>query len=482
MNNNQTPVRCRFAPSPTGSLHLGGARTALFNYLFAKHNNGTFILRIEDTDKQRSTPEATQTILDGLRWLELEADEGPIFQSQREELHCQYAKQLLATGDAYPCYCTTEELDAMREEARKNGSKQSYNNKYRPKEKLPLEPILPTGKDQRPFVIRLRTPLDGATVFNDQILGIIETGNEELDDFVIVRSDGAPTYNFVVVVDDIEMQITHVIRGLDHVSNTPKQILVYQALGAQIPVFAHVPMILGEDKKKLSKRHGATSVFEYKDKGYLPEAFLNYLARLGWSHGDQEIFTREELIAAFSLSSVGKSPAVFDFAKLEWVNAEHIRKMNFKELAAALAEILSIPESQLLKLENNEAFLKLFEQLKERARTLHDLAGACSWVVNTDHPLAYDAELTQKLVTADIKEALSSFSSKLQTIVTFTETEIEAAFNQILVDHNLKFGKLGQPVRFALTGIPMGAPIPAIILALGKDLTSARFQALINAS
>ena len=308
-------VRCRFAPSPTGYLHLGGARTALFNYLFARAHGGKHILRIEDTDQLRSTKEALDAITEGLKWLNIPYDEGPFFQSERNELYYDYTRKLLSSGNAYRCYCSSEELDQMREEQRAKGLKPQYDRRWRPEGNTPQPTDLPTGKDAKPFAIRLRAPIDGETTFDDLVLGEITTDNKELDDFIIVRSDGYPTYNFAVVVDDIDMGITHIIRGMDHVSNTPKQVLIYQALQANLPQFAHVPMILGPDKKKLSKRHGATAVTEYAQDGYLPDAFVNYLARLGWSHGDQEIFTRAELEQFFSLEHVNKSPAVFVLGK-----------------------------------------------------------------------------------------------------------------------------------------------------------------------
>ncbi|HEY2989652.1 MAG TPA: glutamate--tRNA ligase, partial [Candidatus Binatia bacterium] len=315
-----TAIRTRFAPSPTGYLHIGGARTALFNYLFARHHGGQFILRIEDTDRERSTPEAIEAIVEALTWLRLDWDEGPFFQTQRYALYKEKIQELLAAGKAYPCTCAAEVLEAKRQAALKEKRKPMYDGTCRPEEgKIPA---LPQGK---PYVIRFRSPQTGTTVVEDLVKGPVVFDNRELDDLIIARSDGSPTYNFCVVVDDIDMRISHIIRGDDHLANTPRQILLYQALGRTPPQFAHVPLILGLDKARLSKRHGATSVTAYRDMGYFPEAVANYLVRLGWSHGDQEIFSRAELIEKFSLDAVGKSAGVFNPEKLLWVNFHYLK-------------------------------------------------------------------------------------------------------------------------------------------------------------
>jgi glutamyl-tRNA synthetase len=314
-----TQIRTRFAPSPTGYLHIGGARTALFNYLFARHHGGKLILRIEDTDRERSTLEAIEAILEAMKWLKLDYDEGPFYQTERFPLYREKIQQLLAAGKAYPCVCTPQDLDAKRQLAQKEKRKSSYDGTCRPPQGI--IPRLPEGK---PYTIRFRSPQLGTTVVNDLVKGNVIFDNRELDDLIIARSDGTPTYNFCVVVDDIEMNITHIIRGDDHLANTPRQIQLYQALGHTLPQFAHVPLILGTDKARLSKRHGATSVTAYRDMGYLPEAVVNYLVRLGWSHGDEEIFSREELIEKFSLDSIGKSAGIFNPEKFLWLNSHYI--------------------------------------------------------------------------------------------------------------------------------------------------------------
>ncbi len=482
MPDSKTEVRCRFAPSPTGYLHVGGARTALFNYLFAKRHNGKFILRIEDTDLQRSTNEAVEAIFAGMRWLNLEWDEGPFFQTKRTPLYLDYAKELLRLGVAYPCSCTSEELDRIREEQRANNQKPQYNRKHRPLNQTPQSALLPHETNGEPFVIRLRAPTEGETVFQDQILGEIRTGNSELDDFILIRSDGSPTYNFTVVVDDIDMNISHVIRGMDHISNTPKQILLYQAFGKKPPEFAHVPMILGPDKKKLSKRHGATSVVEYKDEGFLADAFVNYLARLGWSHGDQEIFTREELGALFSLDHVGKSAAVFDKEKLLWVNQEHIKKTESKELAAKVKGILTARGVGGLESIDTPAFLKLLDTLKPRAKSLVEIADQCHWFFIADSELVFDEKAVSAHLDTAGKGALTLLTAKLKALDVFDEPSIEGVFKQVIESLNVKLVKLAQPARVALTGSTVSPPIYTVAEVLGKERTLARLGRAIGGS
>ncbi|HQH27642.1 MAG TPA: glutamate--tRNA ligase, partial [Oligoflexia bacterium] len=413
MTDNCNQVRVRFAPSPTGSLHVGGARTALFNALFARHTGGKLILRIEDTDLERSTPEAVETILKGLDWLDIKGDEGPFYQTQRFEIYRDYARRLLELGHAYPCTCTAAQLDTVREAQRARGEKPQYNRLHRPAEIAPQPARLPGKGDAEPFVIRLRAPLSGTCVFDDLILGQIETPFEEIDDFVIVRSDGSPTYNFTVVVDDIEMRISHVIRGMDHVSNTPKQLVIYDALEAKPPLFAHVPMILGADKKKLSKRHGATSVFEYKSEGYLSEAFVNYIARLGWGHGDQEIFTRTELEEYFTLEAINKSPAVFDTTKLQWVNAEHMKTRSGAELAPLVGEFLAAQGFRAAGRLHDPAFHKLLDGLKERKKTLVELAEGCRWFFLADDQIELDQKAAKKFLVPAITPALTKLIERI---------------------------------------------------------------------
>ena len=359
-------IRTRFAPSPTGYLHIGGARTALFNYLYARHCGGKFVLRIEDTDRKRSTPEAIDAILRSMEWLQLEWDEGPFYQTERMDLYQERLRALLSAGDAYPCVCTAETLDAKRQAALEEKRKPMYDGTCRPAERAAVP--LPEGV---PFTIRFRSPESGKTVVDDQVKGRVEFDNAELDDLILARSDGSPTYNFCVVCDDIDMGISHIIRGDDHLSNTPRQMQLYQALGTEPPVFAHVPLILGTDKKRLSKRHGATSVMAYRDMGYFPEALNNYLVRLGWSHGDQEIFDSRELVEMFDIDAVGKSSAVFNPEKLLWLNAHYLKNRPLSRLAEDVGPYLtakgySVPEDR--------AWLeRMVETLRERAKSLVEL-------------------------------------------------------------------------------------------------------------
>src|SRR5512141_2073161 len=331
-----TPVRTRFAPSPTGYLHLGGARTALYSWAYARHFGGTFILRIEDTDLERSTPEAVQAIIDGMQWLGLHHDEGPFYQMQRMDRYREVVAQMLAAGTAYHCYCTPDEVEAMRERQRAAGEKPRYDGTWRPEPGKTL-PAVPEGRKP---VVRFRNPLDGEVTWDDAVKGPITIANREMDDLIIARPDGTPTYNFCVVVDDIDMRITHVIRGDDHVNNTPRQINIFRALGMEPPVYAHLPTVLNEQGEKMSKRNGAKPVTQYRDEGYLPDAMVNYLARLGWSHGDDEIFTREQFVSWFDLDHLGRSAAQFDEAKLRWVNAQHIKLMPDDQLAVLVAQQL----------------------------------------------------------------------------------------------------------------------------------------------
>lgn len=475
MNATQPELRCRFAPSPTGSLHVGGARTALFNQLLARSTGGTLVLRIEDTDTERSTDEAVQTILDGLDWLGIKADEGPYFQSQRFPLYQEYAKKLLELGLAYRCECSVEELDRIRDEQRSRNETPHYPGVHRPTEQMPQEPLLPTGTEEQPFVIRLRTPREGFSVFVDEIVGEVQTPLVEIDDFIIIRSNGTPTYNFVVVVDDIDMRITHIIRGMDHISNTPKQLLIYQALGATPPVFAHVPMILGPDKKKLSKRHGATSVFEYKKQGFLSDAFVNYIARLGWSYGDQEIFSREELSRLFSMKSIGKSAAVFDTTKLLWVNAEHLKALSQEELIAVALEELEHQGISTQGLAGDKQFVKLIESYRERSKTILELADNCRWYLCSEEEFSINPEEAKKHLKAEVKPALTRLRERLES-VDFSEAELEKVFHEVVDDFQIKLGKLAQPVRVALTGISVSPPIYTVLEILGREKSLSRIS------
>ncbi|GIW43164.1 MAG: glutamate--tRNA ligase [Candidatus Binatia bacterium] len=456
-------VRTRFAPSPTGYLHLGGARTALFNYLFARHHRGQFILRIEDTDRERSTPEAIQAILDAMLWLKLDWDEGPFYQSQRLPLYQEHAERLLASGHAYRCYCTQEELEAKREAALKVGRKPMYDRTCRNRTVAPTD---------RPFAIRFKTPLDGVTVVEDLVKGHVTFENAELDDLIIVRSDGSPTYNLCAVVDDALMQITHVIRGDDHLTNTPKQILIYRALGYPVPAFAHVPQILGPDRTRLSKRHGATSVLAYRDMGYLPDALVNYLARLGWSYGDQEIFTREELIEKFSLEHVGKSAGVYNAEKLEWVNFHYIKTTPAAELARAVRPFI---EAKGYKVPGDDAWLaKMVATLQERAKTLVELVELGRFYLVEEVPLP--TELVQKYFRLEVLPALERLRTALERLDTWSVETIQAVFTQVIQEFQLALGKVAQPVRIAVTGGTVSPGIFEVLDVLGKAATLARLD------
>ncbi len=453
-------VRTRFAPSPTGYLHIGGARTALFNWLFARRHKGAFILRIEDTDVARSTKESIQAILDGMEWLGLNWDEGPHFQSHRFDLYRKFAYELLDKGLVYRCYCTPEELEARREAALKEGRPPKYDGRCGAiKEAL-----------DKPFALRFRVP-PGLTNFNDIIKGPISFDNSGIEDLVILRSDSTPTYNFCVVVDDATMDITHVIRGDDHINNTPKQILLNKALGHELPIFAHLPMILGSDKTRLSKRHGATSVMAYKDMGYLPHALVNYLARLGWSHGDQEIFTMEELIEKFSLENVGKSSGVFNPEKLLWLNQHYIKETPPEELGR-----LSSPFFKELGLNagGDGRLPKIINTLRERAKTLKELAEGGAFYFK--EKIDYDPKAAQKFLTPDNIDLFNTLIERLNGLKEFTEKTVEAALNSILEENGLKLGKLAQPVRVALTGTTVSPGIFEMIEAMGRDITLSRLK------
>ncbi len=458
-------VRTRFPPSPTGHLHIGGARTALFNWLFARHHGGQFVLRIEDTDRERSTEEAVQAILDGLSWLGIDWDEGPFRQTDRYDLYAAHARTLLETGAAYRCWCTPDELDARRRAALAAGSRPAYDRSCRDRT------TPPAGRTT--FVVRFRTPVDGETVIHDLVKGPIVFRNAELDDFVIQRSDGSPVYNFCVVVDDVEMRMTHVIRGDDHVANTPRQILLYQALGAPLPAFAHVPLILGQDKARLSKRHGATSVTQYRADGYLPDAMVNFLARLGWSHGDQEIFSRAELIERFTLETVGQSAAVFNAEKLLWLNFQHLKATPAADLAVLVCPFL---EQAGLPVPSDRAWLaRAVETLRERARTLVELAALLRFYVVDEITLSPKAAAQH--LTPAVAPALADLTDRLERVTTWEPATIEAAFRATMERHDLALGKLAQPVRVAVTGDTVSPGIFEVLCVLGRARTIARLRA-----
>jgi len=456
-------VRTRFAPSPTGYLHIGGARTALFNHLFARHHGGRFVLRIEDTDAERSTPESIQTILDGLTWLGLDWDEGPIHQSARLDVYRARADALLAAGLVSRCWCTAEELEARRQAALAAGRRPAYDRTSRDH----VRP--PAGRTT--FTIRFRTALEGETVVDDLVKGRVVFQNAELDDFILVRSDGTPVYNFCAVVDDVDMAVSHLIRGDDHLANTPRQILLYQSLGAALPRFAHIPLIIGLDKARLSKRHGATSVLDYRDRGYLPDALVNYLARLGWSHGDQEIFTREELVTHFSLENVGKSAGIFNAEKLEWVNFQYMKATPSAELARLVVPFL---ERAGLSVPDDRAWLaRVVETLRERAKTLVELAEFCRfYLVEAVEPDAKGA----RYLTPEIAPALTDLLTELAALPEWERSAIEAAFQRTLARHGLKLGTLAQPVRVAVTGGTVSPGIYEVLDVLGRERSLARIR------
>ena len=450
-------VRTRFAPSPTGYLHIGGARTALFSWAYARKTGGKFILRVEDTDVERSTQASTQAILDAMDWLGLDYDEGPFYQMQRLARYREVAKKLLDTGSAYHCYAGKEELDAMREEQRAKGMKPRYDGRWRPdnaKGKTPPAGVTP--------VVRFRNPDDGDVTWDDLVKGPISISNHELDDLVIVRGDGVPTYNFGVVVDDWDMEITHVIRGDDHVNNTPRQINIFNALGAPLPRFGHLPMILGHDGERLSKRHGAVSVMQYLEEGYLPEALLNYLARLGWGHGDSEIFAREQFVEWFSLEAVSRSPAKFDPEKLKWLNAHYIKQADDARLAELAAPFLKVAGCDPAKGPDPREVCAL---LKDRVGTVEELADAAVYFYRQLHP---SEELRMQHYTTDIFPAMKALREKL-AVATWSRPTLSAAIKEIITAHSLKMPKLAMPLRAMLTGTAHTPSIDAVLELIGRE-------------
>ncbi len=463
-------VRVRFAPSPTGALHIGGVRTALFNWLFARHHGGKFILRIEDTDQTRSTDESIQIILDGMKWLGLDWDEGPFRQTERMDVYREHVERLLKAGKAYYCYCTPEELEARRKEAMTAGRPPKYDRKCR---------SLNAPIAGRTPAVRFLSSDEGQTVVRDLIRGAVTFENQQLDDLIIQRSDGFPTYNFAVVVDDVTMNISHVIRGDDHLNNTPRQIQLYRALGYEPPEFAHLPMILGSDKTKLSKRHGATAVTEYIALGYLPEALVNYLARLGWSHGDQEIFSNQELIEKFSLESVGKAPSIFNAEKLLWLNHHYIQQADPGRLAELVLDLLKKDGTITADKEPDlEWFKKLVKILTERSHTLAEMkTAALPFIVDE---ITMDEKAKAKHLTPDVAPLLSQVSERLKAVEPFTHEEVEKVFNAMVAEKGLKLGKLAQPVRVALTGGTVSPGIFEVIEVMGKEKTIQRIESAIG--
>ncbi len=459
-------VRTRFAPSPTGYLHIGGARTALFNYLFTRHEKGRMILRIEDTDIERSKEEYTNDIIEGLRWLGIDWDEGPFFQRERIEEYRKFAYTLLEKGYAYRCYCAPQVLEEKRERAIKEGRKPSYDRTCRDKN---------LNYTDRPFVIRFKTPLTGNVSFDDLIRGRITFQCEELDDLVILRSDGTPTYNFTVVIDDALMGITHVIRGDDHINNTPRQILIYEALGYKVPYFAHVAMILGKDRTKLSKRHGAVSILEYRREGFLPEALVNYIARLGWSYGDQEIFSKEELIEKFELRDVGKSPSIFDMEKLLWMNSHYIKTLPIEVIGERVRTFLL---ELGIDVENNGYLYKVINTLRPRAKTLKEMAQMAYFYYREDYQFENSAK--ERFFTKKGKDVLLAFLEKFEKIEEINEGTLRTVFESVSRELEIKLVDAVQIVRLAISGRLATPGIFEVIEILGKESTKRRIRRAIG--
>jgi len=462
--STQKGIRTRFAPSPTGYLHIGGARTALFNWLYARHSGGAFVLRIEDTDQQRSTEESTRAILDSMEWLGMDWDEGPFYQSQRLEIYRHAAEKLLAEGRAYYCECVPEALEEKRKRAISEGRNPVYDGTCREKN-------LKAGKNT---VLRLRTSA-GSIRFEDMVKGPVEIERAEADDFIIVRSDGYPTYNFAVVVDDSLMEITHVLRGDDHVNNTPRQISIYEALGYGLPRFGHVPMILGEDRARLSKRHGAVSVTAYRDMGYLPEAMINYLVRLGWSHGDQEIFSREELIEYFTPDTIGKSSAVFNPEKLLWLNYHYIKQSpspRLLELARPFWTELKVP------VEDESMALSVIEDMKTRSKTLREIAESSAFYFMED--VHYDPEAAGKFFTAETAPHLDGIAERLRSQGEYAKEAIDALLRGYCEEKGVKLKLISQPLRLALTGKTASPGLDQVICTLGRERAVRRLRKAVD--
>jgi glutamyl-tRNA synthetase len=464
-------IRTRFAPSPTGLLHIGNARAALFNFLFARHHGGKFLLRIEDTDRERSTQQAVDVIFAGLEWMGITPDEEPVFQSTRADRHREVALELLERGLAYKCYCTPEELAQMREDATKNGQPPRYNGLWRDRD--PAE--APAGA---PFAVRIKAPREGETVINDLVQGEVRVANAEMDDMIILRSDGTPTYQHAVVVDDHDMAITHVIRGDDHLTNTFRQAMIYRAMGWDLPRFGHLPLIHGPDGAKLSKRHGAQSVVEFRDQGYLPEALCNYLLRLGWGHGDAEILSREEQIHLFDIDGVGRAPSRMDYAKLEHINAVWLRQADDTRLTDDVMERLKAVDGVEVDETTRARVLALMPGLKDRARTLVELTDNAAFL-GRRVPLPFNAK-AEKLLTPEARTLLSELARDLAVVSPFTAENIDAALRRFAESGGHKLGNVAQPLRAAVTGSNSSPGIDATLHALGRDEVLARIGAVLH--
>lgn len=464
MSEKET-VRTRFAPSPTGFLHIGGARTALFAWLYARHCNGRFILRIEDTDQLRSTEESTGAILDAMTWLGLNWDEGPFFQAERVGIHRTMAQKLVDEGKAYFCVCTPEDLEDKRKSALSEGKKPKYDGACRDRN-------LPRSANA---AVRFRCPQTGTTTVHDLVKGIITFNNEELDDLIIERQDGYPTYNFAVVVDDAQMHITHVIRGDDHLNNTPRQILLYEALGYKVPQFGHVSMIMGSDKARLSKRHGATSVMAYKEMGYLPEAIVNYLVRLGWSHGDQEIFSLDELVQAFTLESVGKSAAIFNPEKLLWLNQHYIKERPSERF---VQEMLPFWEQLGVDTSDRDFLRHICDDLKSRAKTLVELAETSLFYFADD--VVYEREAADTFLKMEITDQLATVAERIPSLGDYTKKGVEGLLRTLAEEGGFKLKVIAQPLRVALTGKTVSPGIDDVMITLGKYRVVKRIKRAIE--
>lgn len=463
-------VRVRFAPSPTGYLHIGGVRTALFNWLYARRHHGTFILRIEDTDQSRSTEEAITAILEGMRWVGLDWDEGPYRQTERMELYRDHAMRLFENGQAYWCVCTAEELEERRKEALAKGLQPRYDGRCRER-----GIVNPTGE----AALRFRAPQEGQTVIEDLVKGRVVFDNAVLDDLIILRSNGYPTYNFSVVVDDALMGITHVVRGDDHLTNTPRQVPIFQALGFHVPQFGHLSIILGSDKARLSKRHGATSVLAYRDMGYLPEAMLNYLVRLGWSFGDQEVFSLQEMIEKFSFDNVQKSSAVFNPEKLLWLNAQYIKQSEPKRVAEQLQPFLEragVGAEAAGK--SGEWMERLVLAFRERSQTLEEMAKAAIPYLQAD--IQMDEAAAKKFLTPAIAPLLERLADRFAAVPDFDKEGLEAVFKNVIAEAGIKMGELAQPVRVALTGRTASPGLFEVIDLLGRDRTLERLRHAVS--
>jgi glutamyl-tRNA synthetase len=462
-------IRTRFAPSPTGYLHIGGARTALFSWAYARKHGGKFILRVEDTDRERSTAASTQAILDAMAWLALDYDEGPFYQMQRLARYGEIVEQLLREDKAYYCYASKEELDAMREGQRARGEKPRYDGRWRPehaKGKTPPPGVAP--------VVRFKNPLEGEVILDDLVKGTIVVQNEELDDLVILRADGVPTYNFGVVVDDLDMNITHIIRGDDHVNNTPRQINIFRALGAALPKFAHVPMILGSDGERLSKRHGAVSVMQYEEDGYLPEALLNYLARLGWSHGNEEVFSMQQFVDWFDLEHISRSAAQFNPEKLQWLNAQYLKGADDTRLAALLGRYMLERGCDTAR---GPSLEKVAALLKERVNTVEELADAAVYFYKPLHPTP---ELRKQHYSEVSLAAVESFVQALPS--DWSRENISAALKSAAEKNGLKLGKVAMPLRVMVTGETQTPSIDATLELIGREEVARRIQAELAAA